>query len=114
MKGIYIINERWQEKELTKEQSIDVQMNALQTYIKESQISTLKLNPSQLNDYYTIPHALLYDLRKQSDIHLDCLVLYSEEVIADFIYAYPARWILLKSYFDKVVFVEQHYKDVAI
>ncbi|WP_102274200.1 hypothetical protein [Cytobacillus massiliigabonensis] len=114
MKGIYIINELWQAESLTKEQSMEVQKHALQTYLNEHQITAIKLNPLQLNDYYTIPHALLYDLKQQSEISLDCLVLFSESAIADFIYSYPARWILLKSFFDKVVFVEQHYKDIAI
>ena len=114
MKGIYLINEQWKAENLTREQSIEVQKHTMQTYLKENQISAVKLNPLQLNEYYTIPHALLYDLKQRHEIALDSLVLFSEDVIADFIYSYPARWLLLKSYFDKVVFVEQHYKDIAI
>ncbi|MBP2241484.1 hypothetical protein J2Z40_002047 [Cytobacillus eiseniae] len=107
MQGIYFINERWQAGNLTKEESIYLQKHALQAYLKDNQINAVTLNPTQLNNFYTIPHALLHDLKQHSRIHLDCLILFSEDAIADFIYSYPARWIRLKSYFDEVLFVEQ-------
>ncbi|WP_313799450.1 hypothetical protein [Cytobacillus sp.] len=107
MKGIYIINEQWQAKDLTREQSIEVQKQAMQIYLKENQISAIKLNPLQLKNYYTIPHALLYDLKQHSGNQLDCLVIFSEETIATFLHSYPARWIRIKSYFNEVVFVEK-------
>ncbi|USK54131.1 hypothetical protein LIS82_21415 [Cytobacillus solani] len=77
MKGIYIINELWQAEDLTREQSIEVQKHALQTYLNEHHISAIKLNPLQIKDYYTIPHALLYDLKQHSGVHLDYLVIFS-------------------------------------
>ncbi|MED3552891.1 hypothetical protein [Cytobacillus praedii] len=107
MKGIYIINELWQAADLTREQSIEVQKHAMLTYLKENQISAIKLNPLQLKDYYTIPHALLYDLKQHAGIQLDCLVIFSEETIAKFLHSYPARWIRIKSYFNEVLFVER-------
>lgn len=107
MKGIYIINELWQAEDLTREQSIEVQKYAMQSYLKENQISAIKLNPLQLKDYYTIPHALLYDLKQHAGIQLDCLVIFSEETIAKFLHSYPARWIRIKSYFKEVLFVER-------
>lgn len=107
MKGIYIINELWQTENLTREESIKIQKYAMQTYLRENQITAIKLNRLQLKDYYTIPHALLYDLKQHAGIQLDCLVIFSEEAIANFLYSYPARWIRIKSYFNEVVFVEK-------
>lgn len=103
MKGIYLINPHWQTRNLSKEECVQLQKKALETYISEQNIFTVKLNQWQLNDYYTIPHALLYDL-KQQKTDLDILLLYSEEVLEDFIDSYPARWLILKSFFKEVVF----------
>jgi hypothetical protein len=69
-------------------------------------IHPVKLNPHQLNNFYTIPHALLYDLRKEK-IHIDYFVYYSSQVINDFIYSYPAKWLLLKSFFKEIIAVEK-------
>jgi hypothetical protein len=83
-----------------------VQKKALQKYIKEHKINRVKLNPNQLYDFYTIPHALLYDLRKK-DIQLDCLIIFSNQVIEDFIFSYPAKWLIIKSYFKKIIILEE-------
>ncbi|MCS0654598.1 MULTISPECIES: hypothetical protein [Bacillaceae] len=103
LKGIYLINPHWQYLNKPKEECIQLQKQALESYILNHNIYTVKLNQWQLNDYYTIPHALLYDLKKKK-AELDILLLYSEEVLEDFIHSYPARWLILKSFFNEVVF----------
>lgn len=100
--GIYLINDRISLNGLSKEESFTLQTQTLQKYIQDQRIHVVKLNQYQINDYYTIPHALLYDLRKNKSL-LDCLVLYSHQVIMDFIYTYPARWLILKSFFKEII-----------
>lgn len=80
--------------------------NAVQSFIDANQFQTIKLNPYQLHCHYTIPHALLFDLQ-QAKTHIDYLVLYSNNDMQEFIYMYPAKWLLLKSYFSKVICVEE-------
>ncbi|MCA1028766.1 MULTISPECIES: hypothetical protein [Cytobacillus] len=116
MKGIAFINEKWIMNDFkTLDESLEVQKQSIQTFIENNQMKTIKLNPYQLHDYYTIPHALYYDL-KQTKPKLDCLILYSEKVIESFIEAYPARWLILKSFFHKVIFLDEvqshHYQDI--
>ncbi|GLB58580.1 hypothetical protein [Cytobacillus sp. NCCP-133] len=110
MKGIYLINPHWQSGNLSKEESVQLQKQALEAYIEEQNIFPVKLNQWQLNDYYTIPHALLYDL-KQHKTDLDILLLYSEKVLKDFIDSYPARWLVLKSFFGEVIFADKQTEE---
>ncbi|MDQ0199686.1 hypothetical protein [Neobacillus ginsengisoli] len=113
IKGIYFINERICLNELSKEESFSIQAQSIQHYIQAQNIQVVKLNPYQLKDYYTIPHALLYDL-KQTKVQLDCLIFHSTEVIEDFIYSYPAKWIILKSYFTEVItLINDHARRVV-
>ncbi|EIJ79786.1 hypothetical protein PB1_05457 [Bacillus methanolicus PB1] len=102
MQGIFFINERKRLFGLSINESIQLQKEALFDFAENKKIQMVKLNPYQLYDHYTIPHALLYDL-KLNKPNLDCLVMYSLEVIEDFIHFYPARWILLKSYFNEIL-----------
>ena len=101
MKGIYFINER-QHQDVER---ISHCKSVVSSFMKEHQIQAVKLNSSQLKDYYTIPHALLYDLN-QAKVQLDYLVAYSHHDVKEFIYMYPAKWILMKSYFSEVIFAE--------
>ncbi|GHH96801.1 hypothetical protein [Neobacillus kokaensis] len=105
MKGIYFINDRMTLDGFAKEDSILLQTEPIMKYIKERNIQVVKLNPYQLNDYYTNPHALLYDLKKENK-QLDCLIYFSLQVLEDYIYSYPAKWLILKSFFKEVVAVE--------
>ncbi|MDE3840837.1 hypothetical protein C0966_16320 [Bacillus methanolicus] len=102
MQGIFFINERKRLFGLSINESIQLQKEALFDLAENKKIQMVKLNPYQLYDHYTIPHALLYDL-KLNKPNLDCLVMYSPEVIEDYIHLYPARWILLKSYFNEMI-----------
>jgi hypothetical protein len=102
LNGIYYINESISLGGHSKNDSIQFQKNALVEYIKDQHIQITKLNRYQINDHYSILHALLYDLKKKG-IQMDCLILYAPEVINEFITTYPARWILLKSFFSEVI-----------
>ncbi|AIM14883.1 MULTISPECIES: hypothetical protein [Neobacillus] len=106
MKGIYFINDRIQLNGLSIEESIALQENSIKQYMTSRKIQSVKLNPYQLNDYYTIPHALLYDLKKDKMI-FDCFIYYSEQVMEKFIYTYPAKWLILKSFFKEMISIEK-------
>lgn len=104
MRGIYFINNQIELAGHTKEESFGLQEQALVEFIYEHKLQVIKLNPYQLNQYYTILHALFYDLRA-SRAQLDCFAFYSEEVLVDFIRTYPARWLVIKSYFNQCMSV---------
>lgn len=105
MNGICFINERYNLNGLPSLESTELQKKSLLTYIKEQKIKVTILNPYQLNDYYTIPHALYYDLKKRKT-QLDCLIMYSPNMIEEYIKTYPARWLMLKSYFKEIIMIE--------
>ncbi|MEH7073249.1 hypothetical protein [Neobacillus drentensis] len=105
MQGIYFINDRICLNGLSKEESVSLQEQSVKKFINDQNIQVIKFNPYQLNDYYTIPHALLYDLKKEK-IHVDCFLYYSSQVMEDFIYSYPAKWLILKSFFKDIITVE--------
>ncbi|RSD29314.1 hypothetical protein [Mesobacillus subterraneus] len=102
MQGIYFINEQIHINGLSLDESSVFQQAALKEYMEERGITPVKLNPYQLHQHYTIPHALLYDLRLHKR-QVDCLMMYSNESIEDFATTYPARWLILKSYFDRIM-----------
>lgn len=106
MKGIYFINDRISLNGLSKEESFKLQEQSILPYIQQHKIEVVKLNPYQIYDHYTIPHALLYDLKKHRN-YLDCLIQYSPFVMEDFINTYPARWFILKSFFKEVITIEE-------
>ncbi|MBO0961175.1 hypothetical protein J1P26_15845 [Neobacillus sp. MM2021_6] len=106
MKGIYFINDRIGINGLTREESISLQEQSIKNYLSSQNIQIVKLNPYQLNEYYTIPHALLYDLKKEKS-GFDCFIYYSLQTLEDFIYTYPAKWLILKSYFKEIIMVEK-------
>ncbi|MCM3566913.1 hypothetical protein [Neobacillus mesonae] len=105
MKGIYFINEHITLTGCTAEESISLQQESIKKFIENQNIEIVKLNPYQLNEYYTNPHALLYDLKMEKK-QLDCLVHYSPQAMEDYIYTYPAKWLILKSFFKEVIAVE--------
>jgi hypothetical protein len=107
MKGIYFINERESINGLSKESSAVLQNQAILHFIERNQIQLIRLNPYQIHDYYTIPHALLYDLKREKN-YFDCFIYYSEQMVEDFKITYPARWLILKSYFKEVINLEKH------
>ncbi|WP_226675862.1 hypothetical protein [Mesobacillus jeotgali] len=104
MQGIYLINEKIHINGLSRNESADIQQKALLNFMNIKRVAPVKLNPYQLNQHYTIPHALLYDLKLHKK-QIDCLLMYSNESIEDFAVTYPARWLILKSYFDRILTV---------
>jgi hypothetical protein len=106
LQGIYFINDRISLNGFSKEESLVLQEQNILEHLHSHQIHVVKLNPYQLRDYYTIPHALLYDL-KQEKAQFDYFVYYSPQVMEDFIYTYPARWLMLKSYFNEIITIEE-------
>ena len=107
VRGIYFINEQIELNGLTKAESFKLQEQSLLNFIGSKDIEPIKLNPYQLNPHYTILHALLYDL-KAADIQLDCFCFYSNATLDDFITTYPARWLMIQSYFDRILPVSSH------
>lgn len=104
MKGIYFINTKIILNGLNLEDSIKTQEEEVLRFVSKENIETIKLNPYQVYIQYTILHALFYDL-KQLGTEVDFLIIYSQKVVEDFIYSYPARWILLKSYFNRIIYI---------
>jgi hypothetical protein len=104
MQGIYLINEKIHINGLSRDESVKIQQSALLDFMNKKSVVPVKLNPYQLNQHYTIPHALLYDLRLHRK-QIDCLLMYSNESFEDFAVTYPARWLILKSYFDRILTV---------
>jgi hypothetical protein len=107
LRGIYFINEKISLKGLPEKQSIELQKEALLAFMRNRKMKTVTLNPWQINKHYSIPHALYYDLKKEN-LHLDFLVFYSPEVIEEYVETYPARWLMLKSFFREVITIEKH------
>ncbi|MGG3470705.1 hypothetical protein ABES02_24865 [Neobacillus pocheonensis] len=105
LKGIYFINDRICINGRSKEESQRLQEQSIKKYIHNQKIEIVRLNPYQLNEFYTIPHALLYDLKKEKR-GFDCFIHYSTDVMEDFIYSYPAKWLILKSFFKEIILVD--------
>jgi hypothetical protein len=112
LKGIYYINDRICFNGLSNEESKLLQEQSIQKYMKEQRIQAIKLNPYQLADYYTIPHALLYDLKRVKN-QFDCFIHYSQQAVEDFMYTYPAKWLILKSYFKEIIVIENQ-NDLSV
>ncbi|MCM3217739.1 hypothetical protein M3612_25040 [Niallia taxi] len=103
MNVIYFINERITLEGLSKEDSVCLQKQHLLKYIQINNLNIVKPNIYQTNNYYTIQHALLYDLDKFEIPKVDYLLYYSKEVMEDFVYIYPDYWFLLKNHFNFVI-----------
>ncbi|WP_342430793.1 hypothetical protein [Neobacillus sp. FSL H8-0543] len=106
MKGIYFINDRISLNGLSKEESIAYQKQTILEHNQINKIQVAKPNLYQLHEYYTNLHALLYDLKKEKQ-ELDCFVIFSSQIIEDYIYTYPARWLILKSFFKEIITVAE-------
>ncbi len=102
MKSIYFINDRINLHGLSWDESLKKQEEEILSFIEKENIQIIKLNHYQVYNHYTVLHALLYDL-KRSDIDLEYLIIYSQKVLEDFTSSYPARWLLIKSYFNTII-----------
>jgi len=106
MKALYFINDRISIGGLTREESIILQEQAIKKYLEEQNIQIVTLNPYQLKEYYAVPHALLYDLHKANTSY-DYFIYYSQQAVEEFIYSYPAKWLILKSFFNDIITIEK-------
>jgi hypothetical protein len=106
MNGLYFINDRISIGGQTREESIILQEQAIKKYLVEQNIQVTPLNPYQLKEYYSVPHALLYDLRI-ANTSFDYFIYYSQQAVEEFIYTYPAKWLILKSYFNDIIMIEK-------
>ncbi|MFD0048724.1 hypothetical protein ACFVHQ_05240 [Actinomycetes bacterium NPDC127524] len=107
MRGLSLINPNCSHSTATKEEFFEIQKILTAAYLKEFSIKEVKLNPYQVYSYYTIPHALLYDLQKSGLNSLDILVIYSYSVIERFADLYPEKWEQLIHSFRKIVFLSE-------
>jgi hypothetical protein len=103
MKGIVLLNPAFSIGELSKKESLLMQKTLVDKLIDDRKINIVTLNPYQINEYYTIPHALLYDLQYKKPTKIDCLVLYSFETIKRFQLCYPEKWQTLITYFSEII-----------
>ncbi|WP_409304507.1 hypothetical protein [Peribacillus sp. SCS-155] len=100
--GIALLNPELKMAALSPDESLTVQKVAADRFIREFGIIPLVLNPHQLNNYYTIPHALLFDLKKYHVSKVDYLILYSLRTVERFQYIYPEKWTQLICSFHQV------------
>ncbi|RFU62068.1 hypothetical protein [Peribacillus glennii] len=107
MKGIVLLNPHFSIGQLPRTESLLFQKMMVDKLTDEWKVTILQLNPYQIHDYYTIPHALLLDIQTQKPGILDCLFLYSLHTVERFQYIYPEKWEELEGHFSKVVTVEQ-------
>ncbi|ULT59116.1 hypothetical protein L1999_11565 [Neobacillus drentensis] len=106
MNGIYFINDRISIGGLTREESSILQEQAIKKHLEEQSIQIVTLNPYQLKEYYSVPHALLYDLHK-ANTSFDYFIYYSQQAVEEFINSYPAKWLILKSYFNNTIMIKK-------
>lgn len=79
-----------------------VQKIVLDKYLNDQPHTLVQLNGFQVEQFYTIPHALLYDLQKIKHEPLDCLLIYSVESIQRFVSIYPEKWLMICTYFQDI------------
>ncbi|MDQ0219953.1 hypothetical protein ELQ35_21910 [Peribacillus cavernae] len=114
MRGIALLNPHFSIGELSKKESLLIQKVILDKLVHEFEVDLVKLNPFQLDEYYTIPHALLYDLQIKKPAKLDCLLLYSFQTIERFQYIYPEKWEELSTCFSKIITLDTEEKPFYI
>lgn len=82
-----------------------IQKIVLDKFLNEKPHTIVQLNDVQVEKFYTIPHALLYDLQKVKHEPLDCLLIYSVESIQRFVSIYPEKWLMICTYFRDIITV---------
>ncbi|WP_051348415.1 hypothetical protein [Peribacillus kribbensis] len=105
VEGLYFINNRIELEERNRQRSIEIQIKSTRQYISTHSLHIITINPYQLHDYYTILHALLFDLQNK-DLYCDFLLIHSQGVIEDFIFHYPEYWRKLSTRFNRLISVQ--------
>ncbi|MBD3107488.1 hypothetical protein IEO70_03845 [Bacillus sp. AGMB 02131] len=108
MKGLILLNRQVYLGKANGEAKLLHDAGELLYFAKEHQIKLIKLNPYQLNNYYTIPFALHYDLEKAKE-SFDCLIIYSASHFEDFRIDYGDYWNTIRSHF---AFVAEAARDI--
>ncbi|WP_051405069.1 hypothetical protein [Bacillus cihuensis] len=102
MNGIILINPNYAINDTSRQESFIIQKTLLSKYAEENNLQYTILNPYQIHSFYTIPHALLYDLNNMKEGVLDCLLLYSMNTQSRFIGMYPEKWLAIVSFFRNI------------
>ncbi|MGN1400974.1 MAG: hypothetical protein ACI4XL_05675 [Bacillus sp. (in: firmicutes)] len=107
MKGIILLNKQAYGSGEKGEVRLLHEAGKLLLFAQQHQIELVRLNPDQLNIYYTIPFALHYDL-EELDVNLDCLLIHSASDFEDFQIDYGEYWEAIRSRFTSVLEAEHH------
>ncbi|KIL51099.1 hypothetical protein [Jeotgalibacillus campisalis] len=102
MEGIMLINKEYSVPFTPC--SVTYQHMQLVDFVQKHQIHLKVLNPHQIHPFYTIPDALLYDLKRKNQT-IDVLLLYSADVFNQYEYIFPDYWNKLLNHFDEVRYV---------
>ncbi|WP_409294627.1 hypothetical protein V1498_15765 [Peribacillus sp. SCS-26] len=103
MKGLFFINDRMPLECCTSlHESKSRQISASLSFIREHNLEILRLNPFQVNDFYTIPHAMLFDLNLTNE-KPDFLLVYSPKTLHKFQHVFPEEWEKLQSRIPAVI-----------
>ena len=106
MKGIILLNRQAYSGDTKGEVKLLHDAGNLLHFAKKHQIELIKLNPNQLNVYYTIPFALHYDLKKWN-VTLDYLLIHSASHFQDFRIDYSEYWEAIRNHFTFVAEAER-------
>lgn len=102
MDGIILINPNYVIHKASIQESFIIQKTLIQKYAEDNNLQQVVLNPNQIHTFYTIPHALLDDLRNKNENVLDFLLLYSLNTQNRFIGMYPEKWLAIVRFFRNV------------
>lgn len=101
MNGIILTNKFRKNNNIDPSISYEMELECISEYVSMNKINLVTLNPHQINHYYTIPEALLYDLKK-TNRKIDCLVMFSMETVYRFSFIFPEYWDQMRAYFTQV------------
>ena len=112
MKGIILLNRQVYSGDTNGEVRLLHDAGKLLDFAQNHQIELIKLNPDQLNSYYTIPFALHHDL-KTSKVNCDYLLIHSSSHFKDFRIDYSEYWEEIRNHFTFVAEAERHIQQKA-
>lgn len=102
MRAIVLLNPNENKEKHDNLDHLLMQKIVLAKFLCDQPYKIVQLNPLQVETFYTIPHALLYDLQKSKDEPLDCLIIYSPQSIHRFVAIYPEKWLMICKYFHDI------------
>jgi len=99
MRAIVLLNPNGNSQNHDKNHHLLIQKIVLEKFLCDQPYKIVQLNSLQVETFYTIPHALLYDLQQTKHEPLDCLIIYSTQIIQRFVSIYPEKWLMICKYF---------------